>query len=154
MCLHITPGTQNKLWKSGGTPSPKGNHPRDFTFKKNPSPGPPQTFQDRLSTPFKPCFFDRNLDRNCQSFEYLNFSHSWRKWRTLRAENPTSDGSGERCNVSDQKIHLLKIREKWRNFYSSFLTTCLADKSPVKRLILNRSQCGSCSTKYDTSAST
>ena len=34
--------------------------------------------------------------------------------------------------------------------------TCLADKTnhPVKRLSLNRSQCGSCSTKYDTSAGT
>ena len=31
-------------------------------------------------------------------------------------------------------------------------TTCLADKTnhPVVRLSLNRSQCGSCSTKYDT----
>ena len=36
------------------------------------------------------------------------------------------------------------------------LTTCLADKTnhPVERLSLNRSQCGSCSTKYDTSAGT
>ena len=35
-------------------------------------------------------------------------------------------------------------------------TTCLADKTnhPVERLSLNRSQCGSCSTKYDTSAGT
>ena len=34
--------------------------------------------------------------------------------------------------------------------------TCLADKTnlPVERLSLNRSQCGSCSTKYDTSAGT
>ena len=34
--------------------------------------------------------------------------------------------------------------------------TCLADKTnhPVERLSLNRSQCGSCSTKYDTSADT
>ena len=33
---------------------------------------------------------------------------------------------------------------------------CLADKTnhPVERLSLNRSQCGSCSTKYDTSAGT
>ena len=33
---------------------------------------------------------------------------------------------------------------------------CLADKTnhPVKRQSLNRSQCGSCSTKYDTSAGT
>ena len=38
----------------------------------------------------------------------------------------------------------------------SQVTTCLADKTnhPVKRLSLNRSQCGSCSTKYDTSAGT
>ena len=37
-----------------------------------------------------------------------------------------------------------------------YRTTCLADKTnhPVKRLSLNRSQCGSCSTKYDTSAGT
>ena len=36
------------------------------------------------------------------------------------------------------------------------LTTCLADKTnhPVERLSLNRSQCGSCSTKYDTLAGT
>ena len=35
-------------------------------------------------------------------------------------------------------------------------TTCPADKTnhPVERLSLNRSQCGSCSTKYDTSAGT
>ena len=35
-------------------------------------------------------------------------------------------------------------------------TTCLADKTnhPVESLSLNRSQCGSCSTKYDTSAGT
>ena len=34
--------------------------------------------------------------------------------------------------------------------------TCLADKTnhPVERLSLNRSQCGSCSTKYNTSAGT
>ena len=35
-------------------------------------------------------------------------------------------------------------------------TTCLTDKTnhPVKGLSLNRSQCGSCSTKYDTPAGT
>ena len=43
-----------------------------------------------------------------------------------------------------------------RSSQTRVATTCLADKTnhPVERLSLNRSQCGSCSTKYDTSAGT
>ena len=42
------------------------------------------------------------------------------------------------------------------NSSSQYQTTCRVDKTnhPVERLSLNRSQCGSCSTKYDTSAGT
>ena len=36
---------------------------------------------------------------------------------------------GERCNVSDSKITLSNCDEKWRKSDSSFLTTCLADKT-------------------------
>ena len=45
---------------------------------------------------------------------------------------------------------------KFKQSQTQTLTTCLADKTnhPVERLSLNRSQCGSCSTKYDTSAGT
>ena len=50
-------------------------------------------------------------------------------------------------------------QQRWQSKEKSqtqTLTTCLADKTnhPVERLSLNRSQCGSCSTKYDTSAGT
>ena len=47
-------------------------------------------------------------------------------------------------------------RKNQTHFGPSIGTICLADKTnhPVERLSLNRSQCGSCSTKYDTSAGT
>ena len=52
----------------------------------------------------------------------------------------------EHCHQEDKK----------KKFLSTDVKTCLADKTnlSVKRMSLNRSQCGSCSTKYDTSAGT
>ena len=61
----------------------------------------------------------------------------------------------KRCNFSDQILSQKPPKvEDWKQ--EPKVTTCLADKTnhPVKRLSLNRSQCGSCSTKYDTSAGT
>ena len=61
--------------------------------------------------------------------------------------------------LKNSKFHTHRASTKDPPTYkmlSKPLTTCLADKTnhPVERLSLNRSQCGSCSTKYDTLAGT
>ena len=66
-----------------------------------------------------------------------------------------SGGSGEGTLFSRKK----RQESAWmgqKKEKSLWQKTCLADKTnlPVERLSLNRSQCGSCSTKYDTSAGT
>ena len=63
-----------------------------------------------------------------------------------------------RADVSTQEQEYIKDRcvISRKEKLSLARMTCLADKTnhPVERLSLNRSQCGSCSTKYDTSAGT
>ena len=65
----------------------------------------------------------------------------------LSVKSDTHWVRGKRAFSKESK-HKKKLSKQW--------TTCLADKTnhPVERLSLNRSQCGSCSTKYDTLAGT
>ena len=66
-----------------------------------------------------------------------------------------SGGSGEGTLFSRKKAPGVCL-DRAKKEKSLWQKTCLADKTnlPVERLSLNRSQCGSCSTKYDTSAGT
>ena len=66
---------------------------------------------------------------------------------------------GLKCPLYQGSFWILKKFEKKRKILilkPDYRTTCQADKTnhPVKGLSLNRSQCGSCSTKYDTPAGT
>ena len=64
--------------------------------------------------------------------------------------------SGTGVRSRSKKLSGAGVPPKEKKKLSLERTTCLADKTnhPVERLSLNRSQCGSCSTKYDTSAGT
>ena len=71
-------------------------------------------------------------------------SRTWKNFYKYKFHTHTHQTFGYRKEAAIQQI------------LSKPLTTCLADKTnhPVERLSLNRSQCGSCSTKYDTLAGT
>ena len=60
------------------------------------------------------------------------------------------------CQPRNKNILRTGVSSAEKKKLSLARMTCLADKTnhPVERLSLNRSQCGSCSTKYDTSAGT
>ena len=60
------------------------------------------------------------------------------------------------CQPRNKNILRTGVSSAEKKKLSLARMTCLADKTnhPVERLSLNRSQCGSCSTKYDTSADT
>ena len=63
---------------------------------------------------------------------------------------------GPMCQPRNKNILRTGVSPAEKKKLSLARMTCLADKTnhPVERLSLNRSQCGSCSTKYDTSAGT
>lgn len=77
-------------------------------------------------------------------------SHTLPSKRLSRKEARTTQILSHPQNDCLEKKH-----DKHKSFQNT-VTTCLADKTnhPVERLSLNRSQCGSCSTKYDTLAGT
>ena len=61
-----------------------------------------------------------------------------------------------KAKMSEQQSKLSKLASLLAQSPLDYHQTCLADKTnlSVKRMSLNRSQCGSCSTKYDTLAGT
>ena len=63
--------------------------------------------------------------------------------------------SGAGVSSRNKKLSEAGVSPMEKKKLSLERTTCLADKTnhPVERLSLNRSQCGSCSTKYDTPTS-
>ena len=78
--------------------------------------------------------------------------------RAVRADPyfPPKYLSGAGVSSRNKKLSEAGVSPLEKKKLSLERTTCLADKTnhPVERLSLNRSQCGSCSTKYDTSAGT
>ena len=89
----------------------------------------------------------------CQLFNVPN-----KTVRTCSAESYFSQSIywGPVCRLANKKLSGAGVPLRERKKLSLERMTCLADKTnhPVERLSLNRSQCGSCSTKYDTSAGT
>ena len=81
-------------------------------------------------------------------------------------DRPVQTGTGAAAHTHIDKVHhrlgemlfwhLALFPSNKRKRKPLQQTTCLADKTnhPVEGLSLNRSQCGSCSTKYDTPAGT
>ena len=65
-------------------------------------------------------------------------------------------GQIKKAELSRSREKTLPLKEQQQLHSPIRRTTCLADKTnhPVKGLSLNRSQYGSCSTKYDTPAGT
>ena len=68
----------------------------------------------------------------------------------------TSFYRGPVCRLANKKLSGAGVPQREKKKLSLERMTCLADKTnhPVERLSLNRSQCGSCSTKYAASAGT
>ena len=73
-----------------------------------------------------------------------------------RTHHKTSFYRGSVCRLGNKRLSGAGVPPREKKKLSLERMTCLADKTnhPVERLSLNRSQCGSCSTKYDTSAGT